>query len=162
MASVLSSWPDAFASLLRELSSHRGRPAFVDSSDANASDLIDRLVPPVDQVISLGGRVVDADEPPTAAGLLADIGEPSTMLVDIDILFAAPLHIDVVSQLRRTAQNTALIVVWPGRITGGRLSYSLPGRADHVDEPARDLVVLRPLSVDFPDEVPYTVERYPA
>lgn len=155
-------WPDAFESLRRELSSDRGRPGFVDSSDTAASDLIDRLVPLVDEVISLGGRVADSDEPPTVAELFADIDGPSTMLVDIDVLFAAPLHIEVVSQLRRTAQNTALIVVWPGRIAGGRLSYSLPGRADHLDEPARDLVVLRPVSADFPDEVPYTVERYPA
>lgn len=155
-------WPDAFESLRRELSSDRGRPAFVDSSDTAASELIDRLVSLVDGVVSLGARVADFDEPPTVADLLAGINGSSTVLVDIDVLFAAALHLEVVSQLRRTAQSTALIVVWPGRIAGGRLSYSLPGRADHLDEPARDLVVLRPLVTEFPDEIPYTVERYPA
>ena len=51
---------------------------------------------------------------------------------------------------------------WPGQIAGWRLSYSLPGWADHLDESARDLVVLRPVDTEFPDEVPDTVERYPA
>lgn len=124
--------------------------------------MIDRLASVVDEVVALGGRVADFDRPPTVADLLTNINGPSTLLVDIDVLFAAALRLEVVSQLRRTAQNTALIVAWPGRIAGGRLSYSLPGRADHVDEPARDLVVLRPVEADFPDEVPYTVERYPA
>jgi hypothetical protein len=84
------------------------------------------------------------------------------LLVDVEILFTPALRIEVLSQLRSTAQRTALIVAWPGQIAGGRLSYSRPGRLDHFDEPARDLVVLRPVDSEFPDEVPYTVERYPA
>jgi len=155
-------WSAAFLDLLPELRADRGRPAFVDASAPGAQRLIDRLTPVVDKVVSLGDRVVQRDQAPTAADLVADIGGPSTLLVDIEVLFARALHVEVVSQLRRTSQNTALIVVWPGRIAGGRLSYSLPGRADHVDEPARDLVVLRPVDAEFPDEVPYIVERFPA
>lgn len=82
----------------------------------------------------------------------------TTLLLDVDVLLTPALRIEGVPQLRRTSQNTALIVAWPGQIAGGRLSYSLPGRADHLDEPARDLVVLRPVDIEFPDEVPYTVE----
>ncbi len=102
------------------------------------------------------------DRAPTAAELVGDLSAATTLLLDIDVLFTPALRIDVVSQLRRTSQHTVLVVAWPGQIKGARLSYSLPGRADHLDEPARDLVVLRPVDADFPDEVPYTVERYPA
>lgn len=116
----------------------------------------------VDEVISLGQRIAAMDRAPTAAELVAGMSQGMTLLLDIDVLFTPALRIDVLSQLRRTSQRTALIVAWPGQIAGGRLSYSLPGRADHLDEPARDLVVLRPLDTEFPDEVPYTVERYPA
>lgn len=155
-------WPEAFESLLSELRSDRSRLALVDASDPGAPRLLDRLRSVVDDVVSVGGRLVDREQPPSASELVSGLGSAAVLLIDIDVLFAPELRVEPLSQLRRTAQNTALIVAWPGRIAGGRLSYSLPGRADHVDEPARDLVVLRPVEADFPDEVPYTVERYPA
>jgi hypothetical protein len=155
-------WPEAFDALCRELRADRGRPGFIDPSDPLSQRLIARLVPLVGKVVSIGDRVAAREQAPTVVDLVGDIGGSSTLLVDIEVLYAPALHLEVVSQLRRTSQDTALIVVWPGRIAGGRLSYSLPGRADHFDEPARDLVVLRPTQADFPDEVPYTVERYPA
>jgi hypothetical protein len=155
-------WPDAFEALCRDLRADRGRPGLVDMSSPASADLLGQLAPLVTNVVSLGDRVAQWDHAPAVADLMADINGSSTLLTDIDVLFTPALHIEVVSQLRRTAQNTALIVAWPGRLAGGRLSYSLPGRADHVDEPARDLVVLRPIETHFPDEVPYTVERFPA
>lgn len=157
-----SDWSDAFDALCRELRADRGRPGFIDGSDPTSSLLIERISLQVSSVVSLGSRLAEQHEPPSVSNLVADLGAPSTLLVDIDVLFTPALHIEVLSQLRRTAQNTALIVAWPGRIAGGRLSYSLPGRADRVDEPARDTVVLRPVETHFPDEVPYSVERYPA
>lgn len=155
-------WPESFADLIRELRSARARPALIVGSDVGADRLIGRLSPRADHVISLGDRVRKMDQPPSTDDLLTGISDHATLLTDIEVLFAPAMRVDVMSQLRRTSQNTALIVVWPGQIAGGRLSYSLPGRFDHVDEPARDLVVLRPTQADFPDEVPYTLERYPA
>ena len=161
-ASVSGGWPEAFGDLARELRADRGRPALIDASSHASGHLIDRISPLVDEVVSLGQRIGVIDRTPTAAELVSGISAASTLLLDIDVLFTPALRIEVMSQLRRTSQRTALIVAWPGQIAGGRLSYSLPGRADHLDEPARDLVVLRPLDTEFPDEVPYTVERYPA
>ena len=155
-------WPEAFEDLCQELRADRGRPALVETSATGSARLIGNLAALTRSVVSVGERVAQFECPPTAEDLVGGMVGPSTLLLDIDVLFAPALHLDVLSQLRRTAQNTALIVAWPGRIAGGRLSYSLPGRADHLDKPVRDLVVLRPLDTEFPDEVPYTVERYPA
>ena len=155
-------WPEAFGYLTRELRAERGRPGLIDGSSAASGHLVDVLSVLVDEVVSLGQRIATMDRPPTAAEAVGGLSAAITLLLDIDVLFTPPLRIDVVSQLRRTSQSTALIVVWPGRIAGGRLSYSLPGRADHVNEAARDLIVLRPVDAQFPDEVPYTLERYPA
>lgn len=155
-------WPDAFEILCHDLRVDRGCPAMVDMSLPASRALIDTLSLSVAKAISLGERVAHADQAPMVSELVAGISGASVLLVDIDVLFTPEMGVDVLSQLRRTAMNTALIVAWPGRILGGRLSYSLPGRVDHLDELARDLVVLRPVEVDFPDEVPYTVERYPA
>lgn len=83
-------------------------------------------------------------------------------MIEIEALFAPQMNIDVVALLRQMAQRGVLVVAWPGQIAHGRVSYSRPGRADYMDEPAQGLVVLRPVAADFPDEVPYTVERYPA
>jgi hypothetical protein len=154
--------PEAFGDLTRELRADRGRPALIEASSQTTAKLIERLSSMVDEVVSLGQRFAEMDRAPSATELVGGTSAATTLLLDIDVLFTPALQIDVVSQLRRTSQRTALIVAWPGQIVGGRLSYSLPGRADHVDEPARDLVVLRPLDTEFPDEVPYTVERYPA
>lgn len=155
-------WPEAFGDLIRELRADRGRPALIDASSHASRQSIDRISPLVDEVVSLGQRIAAMDRAPTAAELVGGLSASTTLLLDIDVLFTPALRIEVVSQLRRTSQRTALIVAWPGQIAGGRLSYSLPGRADHLDEPARDLVVLRPVDTEFPDEVPYTVEHYPA
>lgn len=160
---VTTSWPDAFEDLVGELRSSRRRPALIGgSSSRDADELVQRLAPLVDDVVSLGGRVARMDRAPSAQALVDVLTAPTTLLTDIDVLLTPALRIDVLSQLRRTAQVTALIVAWPGEIQGGRLSYSRPGRADYLDEPARDLVVLRPAGTQFPDEVPYTVERFPA
>ena len=46
---------------------------------------------------------------------------------------------------RRTARRQRpTIAVWPGDISGGRATYSAPGRPDHHDIPLRDVIVLRP------------------
>lgn len=134
----------------------------IDCSLPFASSLLERLQEVVETNVSIGERVARCDDAPDVDRLLDGIAGSSTLLFDIDVLFTPALRIEVVSQLRRTSQRTVLIVAWPGQIAGGRLSYSLPGRADHLDEPARDLVVLRPVDTEFPDEVPYTVERFPA
>lgn len=155
-------WPEAFDDLCCELRADRGRPGFIDASDPTYGRLTDRLSPLVGEVVSLGDRIAQRENAPTVADLVGDLVGGSTLLVDLDVLFAPELHLDVVSQLRRSSQNTALIVAWPGRIASGRLSYSLPGRADHLDVRTRDLVVLRPVNAEFPDEVPYILERYAA
>lgn len=155
-------WPEAFGDLTRELRADRGRPALIDGSSSASGHLIGVLSPLVDEIVSLGQRIAAMDRAPTALKLVGGLTAPTTLLLDIDVLFTPALRIEVVSQLRHTSQRTALIVAWPGQIVGGRLSYSLPGRVDHLNEPARDLVVLRPVDTEFPDEVPYTVERYPA
>lgn len=153
---------DAFDELCRELRAGRGRPALIAAPASAVGELVSEIGSLVDRRVSLGQLVVQLDSPLELEQQMAEAHGGSTLLSDIEVLFDPHLAIDVLSQLRRTSHGTALLVVWPGRIAGGRLSYSLPGRADHVDEPARDLVVLRPVEADFPDEIPYTVERYPA
>lgn len=159
---MAATWPDAFRVLIRELDADRGRPALIDTSSADFAHLISALTPLVDEVVSLGQRVAKLSQPPTVSQLVRGLTAATTLLLDVEVMFAPALQIEVVSQLRRIAQNTALIVAWPGRIANRRLSYSLPGRSDYIDEPARDLVVLRPVDTDFPDDVPYNVEHYPA
>ena len=88
--------------------------------------------------------------------------EEPTLLLDIEVLFTPELGIAVLPALRLLAQRRPLIALWPGQIGVTRVSYSLPGRIDYVDEPARDLVVLRPVPTEFPDESPYELERFPA
>lgn len=84
------------------------------------------------------------------------------MLTDLDVLFWPDLQLDPIGLLRRLSADGPVIAVWPGRVSGGRVSYSEPGRPDHYDEPLRDALLLRPIHVTFPDEAPYELERIPA
>lgn len=112
-------------------------------------------------MISIGQSVVASDTPDSVIDLIQP-SRDSALLIEIEPLFAPQLQIDVVAYLRQLSQRCAMFVLWPGEIANGRLTYSRPGRSDHIDVPARDMVVLRQAETTFPDEVPYIVERYPA
>lgn len=154
-------WPEAYDELIRELRAGRGRPALVDGASPHAPATIARLGERA-AVLSLGEVTAMAEAKPVAADLLVTLGYGPTLLVDIDVLFTPALGVEVLPQLRLLAQRRPLIVLWPGQIGTTRLSYSLPGRVDHLDEPARDLVVIRPVPTEFLDETPYRLERFAA
>lgn len=158
---MADSWPDAWQQLEAELTSGRGRPALIDCVVDGAVELAEAMSVVTDRSISVGLAFADSDGPFSPTALLDGL-DGSTLLLDIDVLFSPQLRIDVLSQLRRTAQRGPLVVAWPGRISAGRLLYSRPGRADYFDQPARDIFVLRPIVTSFPDEVPYVLERFPA
>jgi hypothetical protein len=157
----VSSWPDAWCDLDADLRAGRGRPALVEAGATGVEALVAALSAVVDHVVSVGQRLSQLHEMPSISDLLDDISG-STLLLDIDVLFAPALELDVLSQLRRMVRDRSLVVLWPGRSQGGRLSYSSPGRGDYVDVPARDVIVLHPVATQFPDEVPYLLERFPA
>lgn len=156
-----SSWPAAWRELDAELRAGRGRPALVEAGATGVEGLVAALTAVVDQVVSVGQRLSQHEGMPPIADLVDDISG-STLLRDIDVLFSPALELDVLSQLRRMVRSRSLVVLWPGRIHAGRLSYSLPGRSDFVDVAARDVIVLHPVATHFPDEVPYLLERFPA
>jgi hypothetical protein len=157
----MTGWPEAFDQLVRELRAGRGRPALVDGASPHLDGTVARLRERA-TVVSLGEVVACAEIKPDVTELLATVGDGPTLLVDIDVLFTPALGVEVLPKLRLLAQRRPLIVVWPGPVGATRLSYSLPGRVDHLDEPTRDLVVLRPVPTEFPDETPYRLERFPA
>lgn len=157
----MTGWSERFEQLVRELRAGRGRPAIVDSASPHLGGTVARLAERTTKV-SLGEIVAAAEVKPTASDLFVTLGDEPTLLVDIEVLFTPALGVEVLPQLRLVAQRRPVIAVWPGQIGVTRLSYSLPGRVDHLDEPARDLVVLRPVPTEFPDETPYRLERFPA
>lgn len=82
------------------------------------------------------------------------------VLVDLDVLFWPDVLVDPLRLLRTLARYTPLVAHWPGEISGGRATYSEPGRRDHYDQPVpAEAIVLRARSTTFPDELPYEVER---
>jgi hypothetical protein len=155
-------WPQDFDVLLQDLKESRCRPAFIDMAPTPAPQLIERLESQVASKVSIGSffaQFVDSSE---LSGVLAKISGHSTLLIDLEVLFSPELRLDTVAQLRNIAQKTALIVAWPGRITGDRLIYGTPGRADYLEAPIQQAIVLRPIETYFPDDVPYTVEYHRA
>lgn len=155
-------WPQAWPELLQELGAGRGQPALLDRASGFSDQLVHLLAKQGASVLSLGQMLVADREPGAAVELLAHRARDGALIVtDIDVLFTPRSGLDPMSSIRRVAQSGPVIVAWPGSITAGRLAYSRVGRFDYYDVAARDVVVLRHHSTSFPDEVPYTLERFP-
>lgn len=159
MGSVDATWPAAGLQLLAELAAARGRYVLVEAVADAADHLCERLAIGLDlQIVRLGAALSGAEQPPTAGDVEAACGS-ATILSDLDVLLWPALGVPALPFLATRARRRPVIAVWPGVITGGRARYSSPGRPDHHDARLSDVVVLRPRTTRFPDEVPYQIER---
>jgi hypothetical protein len=154
-----ATWPEAGQQLLDELKVGRGRLALIAAETPSADRLLDRLCTDLDlQVARIGAVLATLDHPPTASDVEA-LCVSATLLTDLDVLLWPALGIPLLPLLTGIARRQAVIAVWPGVIAYGRACYSTPGRPDYHDSRLTDVVVLRPRTTRFPDEVPYEIER---
>lgn len=153
-------WPSAGRALLDELAAARGRVALIPgSAPTDADDLVGRLSADIGvDTIRLGLALADRPQPPSMADIDAACGD-ATVITNLDALLWPEMHVSPLQLLALLARRRPTIAVWPGGISGVRASYSVPGRPDHYDIVLRDVVVLRPCTTRFPDEVPFTIER---
>ncbi len=154
-------WPEAGQQLLAELATSRDRYALIAAESSGVDPLVRRLSTDLDlSVRRLGTALADHDHPPTASEVETACSD-ATILTDLDLLLWPSLGIPVLSFLRKLARSRPVIAVWPGEIADQRARYSAAGRPDHYDQRLADVVVLRPRTTRFPDEVPYEIERIP-
>jgi hypothetical protein len=160
VADDLERWPEGGHALLAELAVARGRIALIAAEMPAAADrLVDRLRDDLDlTVVSLGQAFADRKEPPTANDIVVACAN-ATVITDIDLLFWPPSPTRALPFLTACARRRPTIAVWPGQIVGGRATYSALGRPDHHDAAVRDVIILRPRTTRFPDEVPFSTER---
>lgn len=111
--------------------------------------------------ISLG-RVITEEASVSKRIDLRSLLRDARFLVDLDVLFWPAMKVNPLQLLLSLSRSKPLISHWPGEIVGRRATYSEPGRRDYFDSTIGDAVVVRPRSVGFPDETPYTIERIPA
>lgn len=154
-----ASWPKAGWGLLAELASARDRYALIAAEGDRADRLVERLSTDLDlTVVHLGAALADSQGPPSSGQVEAACTDAG-VLTDLDVLLWPALGIPILSFLANQARRRAIIAVWPGEIADRRARYSSPGRPDHYDQRLSDVVLLRPRTVRFPDEVPYDIER---
>lgn len=155
------SWPQAWTALITELRTTRGLLALIEGDSSSRAALIGALRTQGATVASLGELIAGGSSPAEAIDAVAAAARTSTLVVaDIDVLFMPECGLEPVPALRRIALCGPAIVSWPGRVAATRLTYSRVGRRDHFDEAARGMLVLRYQPATFPDDVPYTTERY--
>ena len=156
-----ATWPRAGADLISELQQARGRIALI-RDEGPLVETISLLAEAVgEQPTPVGQVFSDCAEPPGATEAFSLL-HGRRLLTDLDVLFWPELHVDPVGLLRRLAANGPIIAVWPGKVADGRAMYSEPARRDYFDAALRDALVLTPVPVTFPDDVPYEVERISA
>lgn len=160
VADDLDLWPGAGRALLAELAAVRGRIALVDAdAPSDADRLVGRLQDDLHLAVARLGQVLsDRQEPPATEEISQACGD-ATLISDIDLLFWPALPTGALSFLTARARRTPTIALWPGKIAGGRATYSALGRPDYTDVAIRNAVVLRPRATSFPDEVPFRIER---
>lgn len=148
-----------FGRLMNELATNPGRLALVVDGE-NGEGLVTRLAALADEPVTLVGAVIVQDPPITGESFERRLSD-SSILADIEILFEPNLEIDPIQLLRNLARRKPRVALWPGQIAGGLASYSELGRGDWYGSRLENAIVLRPTASQFPDEVPYTVERIP-
>jgi len=157
-----ASWQDMWQGVLAELSKGDGTFAAVDGSAPAAEATVEAIEEQMPDVLQVGRHLTAGDELGDVDRLFGSLVEP-TLLLDLDVLFTPRLHLNVLTLLRNAARRTPIVAVWPGAIArADAFTYSEPGRADHRSEIARGVLVIRPRSVHFPDEPPFTIERVPS
>ncbi len=150
-------WPDAAEALRAELADRPGRLALLCGAGADrAAEILGAAIGWTPLHV---GRVLTAMDAPPNPEAVREVLSNANLLLHCEILFDPELATDPLQLLRALARRSPRVAVWPGRIEGGRATYSSPGRRDHYDRPLSDAVVLRPRPFRFPDEVPYTLER---
>lgn len=160
VADDLDQWPRAGQVLLAELAAARGRIALLAADTSSDADwLVGRLRDDLHLTVAqLGQAVADRKEPPATEEISQACGN-ATVISDIDLLFWPALPTRALPFLTARARRVPTIAVWPGKIAGGRATYSALGRPDYTDVALRNVVVLRPRATKFPDEVPFRIER---
>jgi hypothetical protein len=157
---VGTGWPAEGHDLLAELAVGRGRYALVATPDQDQSDaLIERMTADLGlEVARLGSLLADRERPPTLDQIGAACAD-AAILADLDLLFWPDLHLDPLAFLADRSRRLPTTAVWPGTISGGRASYSQPGRPDYYDGRLADCLLLAPRARRYPDEVPFVIER---
>ncbi len=152
-------WPQAGANVLEELRSMRGRFALLVGSSESTDVVVATIVSDLGaSTVSLGQTMCRVDTPPTTRELEVACGD-ATVMHDAEMLFWPELATDPIRFARSRAQRNPTILVWPGEVSGNRAVYSSPGRPDHYDAAIRNVLILRPRSIRFPDETPFMIER---
>ena len=82
------------------------------------------------------------------------------LLYDVEALCWKPwLQTSPMAFLRVYTRRHGALAVWPWGTQGGRLVFSVEGRADYVRESLAGTALLRVAPARFPDQVPFTLER---
>jgi hypothetical protein len=143
--------------LWAELESSRGRLALVVGGDAES-----RLGPLADalklDVVSVGYALTTREVPPDHHEIAASLAD-ARLLDRLEVLFSPELRIDPIDLLKNLSRVAPRIATWPGDVSGGRATFSRPGRREYYDRVLKDAVILRPRPRRFPDEPPYAIER---
>ena len=144
--------------IAEELESHPGRLALLVGEPTQLETLIQLFNSVLGwNVCDVGMHYTSGDRVPTDAALREP--PPGRILRDIEILFWPSLRVDPLKWARLMTKDVPRLVVWPGTVHDGRVSFSEPGRRDHFTAQLTDAIVMRPRSVRFLDEVPFEVER---
>jgi len=161
MTSGAISLGKSMAELMDELGRNPGRLCLVEGA-GSGRDLVRLIAQGFGDEPTSVGRVVTHDAATEAPGDVTSNFADAQFLVDLDVLFWPAMKVNPLQLLRSLSRSKPLISHWPGEITGRRATYSELGRRDYFDSTIGDAVVVRPRSVGFPDETPYTIERIPA
>lgn len=157
---AMAAWPTAGFALLEELDRARGRVVLIAAATpSDAGALVERFRADLGAaVVRLGHALSDHTHPPSTDDADTACAD-ATVIADLDVLLWPDMHIAPLQFLAARARRRPTIAIWPGKIDGARATYSRAGRPDHLNLALHDVIVLRPRSTRFPDEMPFAIER---
>lgn len=148
--------------MLQELD-RPGRLMLITGPPEEAKAFLHRLAELAGQPVTSVAEAALADPLALTERDLTDRLGRSKFLTELECLFWKPVWaIDPIRFCRRMALQQGVVARWPGEIQGRMARFSAPGRPDHIEQALADLVVLRAIHTQFPDETPFALERISA
>lgn len=75
-------------------------------------------------------------------GIITEAGTDVVLLDNTELLFSAPLRVNVLPLLQRLSRNHTLVASWRGGWDGRMLTYATPGHPEYRQYPAVDAVIV--------------------
>lgn len=146
-------WVAGFSGLTRTLDATNGQFGIILNNE-HTSSLIASLREIGVSTADVGLIATDGSKIALESKIRDDL-DGIVVLTDLGVIFDKGSKLDPVRFLRSLTRRGPRLAVWPGEMNQGRLVYGEPQSSHRFEWDPENVVILTPVSRDYPDEAPF-------